>query len=59
MLAARKKLISEGRAKMIKRVCRAKVKWEYQPALEGTVRSPDRLGRRVADIARDAAGDDP
>ncbi|KAJ1676296.1 hypothetical protein EV182_008476, partial [Spiromyces aspiralis] len=28
--AARKKLISESRAETIKRVCRAKIKWEYQ-----------------------------
>ncbi|KAJ1676385.1 hypothetical protein EV182_008296, partial [Spiromyces aspiralis] len=29
-LAARKKLISESRAETIKRVCRAKIEWEYQ-----------------------------
>ncbi|KAJ1678013.1 hypothetical protein EV182_004962 [Spiromyces aspiralis] len=28
--AARKKLISESRAETIKRVCRAKIEWEYQ-----------------------------
>ncbi|KAJ1674382.1 hypothetical protein EV182_003390, partial [Spiromyces aspiralis] len=28
--AARKKLISESRAEMIKRVCRVKIEWEYQ-----------------------------
>ncbi|KAJ1674583.1 hypothetical protein EV182_002982 [Spiromyces aspiralis] len=55
MPAAGKKLISECRAETIKRACRAKIEWEYQSALEGAVRSPDRPGRRVADIARDAA----
>ncbi|KAJ1671070.1 hypothetical protein EV182_007840, partial [Spiromyces aspiralis] len=28
--AARKKLISENQAEMIKRICRAKIEWEYQ-----------------------------
>ncbi|KAJ1678538.1 hypothetical protein EV182_003853, partial [Spiromyces aspiralis] len=28
--AARKKLISKSQAEMIKRVCRVKIKWEYQ-----------------------------
>ncbi|KAJ1676169.1 hypothetical protein EV182_008728 [Spiromyces aspiralis] len=29
-LVARKKLISESQAEMIKRICRAKIEWEYQ-----------------------------